>query len=52
MIRTISLSRRLQATAASKQTAGKDVRYEIAFRVDSGRKEATFSADGTFVEEE
>ena len=39
-------------TAASTQTAGKGVRYEIAFRVDSARKEATFSADGSFVEEE
>jgi hypothetical protein len=41
-----------KATGAQKQTAGKDVRYEIAFTVDSGRKEATFTADGTFVEEE
>ena len=43
---------RAKATGASKQTAGKDTRYEIAFRVDKARKEATFSADGTFVEEE
>jgi hypothetical protein len=28
------------------------VRYEIAFVVDKARKEATFSADGMFVEEE
>ena len=41
-----------KATAASKQTAGKDVRYEIAFRIDDARREATFSADGAFVEEE
>lgn len=43
---------RARATAASKQTAGKDVRYEIAFQTDKGRKEATFAADGKFVEEE
>jgi hypothetical protein len=41
-----------KATNAEKQTAGKDVRYEIAFSIDNGRKEATFTADGTFVEEE
>jgi hypothetical protein len=41
-----------KATGAEKQTAGKDVRYEIAFTADKGRKEATFAADGTFVEEE
>lgn len=41
-----------KAMGAEKQTAGKDVRYEIAFSVDNGRKEATFTADGTFVEEE
>ncbi|HEX7843819.1 MAG TPA: hypothetical protein VF469_40370 [Kofleriaceae bacterium] len=41
-----------RATGAEKQTAGKDVRYEIAFQTDKGRKEASFSADGTFVEEE
>jgi hypothetical protein len=39
-------------SGAEKQTAGKDIRYEIAFSVDNGRKEATFAADGTFVEEE
>ena len=33
---------------AEKQTAGKDISYEVAF----GGKEATFKADGTFVEEE
>jgi hypothetical protein len=37
---------------AQKQTAGKDIRYEIAFSTDNGRKEATFAADGRFVEEE
>ena len=39
-------------TGASKQTAGKAVHYEIAFTVDKARKEATFSADGAFVDEE
>jgi hypothetical protein len=43
---------RAKATGASKQIAGKDVRYEIAFVVGKARKEATFSADGAFVEEE
>jgi hypothetical protein len=43
---------RARATGANKQTAGKDVRYEIAFVVDKARKEATFSANGAFVEEE
>ena len=43
---------RAKATGANKQTAGKDVRYEIAFVIDKARKEATFSADGAFVEEE
>ncbi|MBV8757799.1 MAG: PepSY-like domain-containing protein [Deltaproteobacteria bacterium] len=37
-----------KAERAEKQTAGSDVSYEIAF----GTKEATFKADGTFVEEE
>jgi hypothetical protein len=37
-----------KAERAEKQTAGKDVSFEIAF----GGKEATFKADGTFVEEE
>jgi hypothetical protein len=41
-----------KASGAEKQTAGKDVRYEIAFQTDKGRKEATFAADGAFVEEE
>lgn len=43
---------RAKATGAEKQTAGKDVRYEIAFQADKARKEATFSADGSFLEEE
>lgn len=43
---------RAKPAGASKQTAGKDVRYEIAFTVDKARKEATFLADGAFVEEE
>jgi acyl-CoA synthetase (NDP forming) len=37
-----------KAERAEKQTAGKTVSYEIAF----GTTEATFTADGTFVEEE
>lgn len=41
-----------KADRAEKQTAGKDVRYEIAFSAESRRKEATFAADGRFVEEE
>jgi uncharacterized membrane protein YkoI len=41
-----------KASGAEQQTAGKDVRYEIAFQTDHGRKEATFSRDGSFVEEE
>jgi hypothetical protein len=41
-----------KATGANKQTAGKDIRYEIAFVVDKARKEATFSASGAFVDEE
>jgi hypothetical protein len=41
----------VKATGANKQTTGKVVRYEIAFVVDKARKEATFSADGAFVEE-
>jgi hypothetical protein len=41
-----------RAAGAEKQTAGKDVRYEIAFQTDKGRREATFSADGRFLEEE
>lgn len=43
---------KVKTTGAEKQTAGKDVRYEIAFQTDKARKEATFAADGTFVEEE
>ena len=40
-------------TRAEKQTpaTGKPS-YELAFAVDGKRKEATFTADGTFVEEE
>ena len=37
-----------KASRAEKQTAGAEVSYEIAF----GTKEATFKADGSFVEEE
>jgi hypothetical protein len=37
-----------KADRAEKQTAGADISYEIKF----GGKEATFKADGTFVEEE
>lgn len=38
---------------AEKQTkADKSVTYELAFKTDKGLKEATFKADGTFVEEE
>ena len=39
-------------SGAEKQTAGKEVRYEIAFSTAGGRKEATFTADGRFLEEE
>lgn len=36
-----------------KQTTAKGaVSYELAFRTDAGRKEATFTEDGKFVEEE
>jgi Putative beta-lactamase-inhibitor-like, PepSY-like len=41
-----------KATGAEKQTAGNQVHYEIAFQTDKGRKEATFSSDGSFLEEE
>jgi hypothetical protein len=41
-----------KASGAEKQTAGKTVRYELAFQVGTARKEATFAADGTFVEED
>jgi hypothetical protein len=38
---------------AEKQTiTGKGVFFELAFTTDKGRKEATFAADGAFVEEE
>ena len=40
------------ADRAEKQTAGKVIRYEIAFQLDNARKEATFAADGGFIEEE
>ena len=43
---------RAKATGANQQTAGKDVRYEIAFVIDKARKEATFSVDGAFIAEE
>jgi hypothetical protein len=43
---------RAKPSSASKQTVGKQVHYEIAFRTDRGRKEATFGADGSFLEEE
>lgn len=43
---------RAKATGASKQTADKNVHYEIAFVIDKARKEATFSVDGAFVDEE
>ena len=38
---------------AEKQTkADKSISYEVAFKVGTAMKEATFKADGTFVEEE
>lgn len=39
---------------AEKQTkaADKAVSFELSFKTDKGLKEATFKADGTFVEEE
>lgn len=37
-----------KAERAEKQTAGKTVTYEVAF----GKTEATFAADGRFIEEE
>ena len=38
---------------AEKQSkADKSVTFEVAFKVDKVRKEATFKSDGTFVEEE
>ncbi len=38
---------------AEKQTsAANEESYELAFATDKGRKEATFTADGKFVEEE
>ncbi len=42
-----------KATRAEKQQkADGKVSYEIAWKTDKGKKEATFAADGTFVEEE
>jgi hypothetical protein len=43
-----------KATRAEKMTkaADKSTEYELAFATDKGKKEATFKADGTFVEEE
>ena len=42
-----------KVAAAEKQTPAQgSPRYELAFTVDGGRKEATFRDDGTFVEEE
>jgi hypothetical protein len=39
--------------AAEKQTPAQGApSYELAFTTDAGRKEATFTADGTFVEAE
>lgn len=39
-------------TRADKMTAGASVSYEIGFHTDAGRREATFTTEGTFVEEE
>ena len=41
-----------RATGANQQTAGADLRYEIAFLVGKAHKEATFLAGGAFVGEE
>jgi hypothetical protein len=42
-----------QATRAVKQTAANGkVSYEMAFRLGKAKKEATFSEDGTLLEEE
>ncbi|CAN5616080.1 hypothetical protein BH11MYX1_BH11MYX1_47120 [soil metagenome] len=42
-----------KASGAEKQTPSTGpATYEVAFRSDKGRQEATFTADGTFVEEE
>jgi hypothetical protein len=41
-----------KASAAEKQSAEKSTSYEIAFLVDGAKKEATFTEDGKFVEEE
>ena len=43
---------RTKASGAEKQTAGKDIRYEIAFQAGNVRKEATFTAGGAFVGDE
>jgi hypothetical protein len=40
-------------TRAEKQTHGDGkISFEVAFTAKTGKKEATFTADGTFVEEE
>ena len=42
-----------KADVAEKQTPAKgEVTYELGFATDSGRKEATFSEAGKFIEEE
>jgi hypothetical protein len=38
--------------AERQQKADKSISFELAFKSDKGRKEATFKDDGTFVEEE
>lgn len=44
---------KIELLRAEKQTkADKSVTFEIAFKTAKGMKEATFKADGTFVEEE
>lgn len=45
--------RKAKIDTAEKQTPAKGtVSYELAFSTDAGRKEATFTEDGKFVEEE
>jgi hypothetical protein len=41
-----------KASGAEKQSAEKSTSYEIAFLVDGAKKEATFTEDGKFIEEE
>ena len=41
-----------RASKAEKQTARKEISYEVDFVIDGTHKEATFKQDGTFVEEE